>query len=76
MLGKLGFQWTGPFWIIDEFNGTFQLGTLAGETVKTWVNGLRLRPYEGSTQPNPFTETHGTDQLRGYTMEEAKCPPR
>jgi hypothetical protein len=40
MLGKLRFQWTGPFWIIDEFNGTFQLGTLAGDIIKSWVNGF------------------------------------
>ena len=40
MPGKLRFRWTGPFWIIDEFNGMFQLGTLAGETVKSWVNGF------------------------------------
>ena len=34
MPGKLRFRWTGPFWIIDEFNGTFQLSTLAGDIVK------------------------------------------
>ena len=72
MPSKLRFWWTGPFWIIDEFNGTFQLGTLAGETVKRWVNGFRLRPYQGSTPPNPFAKTHGTDN----TTEEAMCPPR
>ena len=35
MPGKLRFRWTGPFWIIDEFNDTFQLSTLAGEIVKS-----------------------------------------
>ena len=76
MPGKLRFRWTGPFWIIDEFNGTFQLGTLAGDIVKSWANGFRLRPYRGTTPPNPFTETHDTDQLRDNTTEEATCSPR
>ena len=31
--GKLRFRWTDPFWIIDEFNDTFQLGTLADDIV-------------------------------------------
>ena len=68
MPGKLRFRWTGPFWIVDEFNGTFQLGTVVGEIVKSWINGFRLRPYQGSTPPNLFGKTHGT--------EEATCPPR
>ena len=70
MPGKLRFRWTGPFWIIDEFNGTFQLGTLAGEIVKSWVNGFRLRPYQGSTPVNPFTESHDTGP------KVATCLPR
>ena len=73
MPGKLRFQWTSPFWIIDEFNDTFQLGTLAGDIVKSWVNGFRLRPYQGNTPANPFTESHGTDQLPDDTMKEATC---
>ena len=40
MPSKLRFRWTVPFWIIDEFNGTFQLDTLAEETIKSWVNGF------------------------------------
>ena len=40
MPGKLRFRWTSPFWIIDEFNDTFQLGTLVGDIVKSWVNGF------------------------------------
>ena len=40
MLGKLWFQWTGPYWITREFNGSYQLGTLAGEVVEKWVNGF------------------------------------
>ena len=31
MSGKLRFRWTGPYWIVGVENGTFQLGTLAGE---------------------------------------------
>ena len=34
MLGKLRFRWTGPFWIVDDFNGTFQLGSLAEEVLR------------------------------------------
>ena len=30
MPGKLRFRWTGPFWIMKEFNGSYQLGMLAG----------------------------------------------
>ena len=54
MLGKLRFRWTGLFWIIDEFNDTFQLGTLADNIVQSWVNEFRLRPYHRTTPPNPF----------------------
>ena len=39
MSGKLRFRWTGPFWITREFNGSYQLGTLAGEILHKWVNG-------------------------------------
>ena len=76
MPGKLRFRWTGPFWIIDEFNGTFQLGTLAGDIVKSWANGFRLRPYRGTTPPNPFTEPHGPTESRDTTTEEATGPPQ
>ena len=31
MPGKLRFRWTGPYWIVDNKNGTYQVGTLAGE---------------------------------------------
>ena len=30
MSGKLRFWWTGPYWITKEYNGSYQLGTLAG----------------------------------------------
>ena len=76
MPGKLRLQWTVPFWIIDEFNGTFQLGTFAEEIVKRWVNGFRLRPYQGHTPANPFVESHETDQLTDDATKEATCPNR
>ena len=76
MLGKVRFRWTGLFWIIDEFNDTFQLGTLAREIVKSWMNGFRLQPYQGNTRANPFTESHGTDELLGNATKEATCPLR
>ena len=76
MLGKLRFRWTGPFWIIDEFNDTFQLGTLVGDIVKSWVNGFRLRPYHGTTPANPFVKPHGIDQPTDDDTGEAMCPNR
>ena len=58
MPGKLRFRWTGPYWIIDSKNGTYQVGTLAGEKVSKWINGFRLKPYQGEMPENPFrTET-------------------
>ena len=54
MTGKLRFRWTGPYWIIDSKNGMYQVGTLAGERVPKWINGLRLKPYQGEMPENPF----------------------
>ena len=54
MPGKLRFRWTGPYWIVEAENGTFTLGTLAGEILRQKVNGFRLKPYFGPTPPNPF----------------------
>ena len=51
---KLRFRWTGPFWITKEYNGSYQLGTLAGEILGKWVNGFRLKPYKGHMPKNPF----------------------
>ena len=31
MPGKLHIRWTSPFWLTKGFNGSYQLGTLAGE---------------------------------------------
>ena len=60
MSRKLQFRWMEPFWIIETFNDTFHLGTLAGETLKNWVNRFRLKSYHGPTPPNPFAkQEHG-----------------
>ena len=54
MPGNLCFRWIGPFWIVNAYNGTYQVGTLAGEVLPKWVNDCRLKPYQGSTLANPF----------------------
>ena len=66
MPGKLRFRWTGPYWIVGAEQGTFQLGTLAGEVLQQKVNGFRLKPYLGPTPPNPFPA--GQDKA-GKSME-------
>ena len=38
--GKLWFQWTRPFWITREFNGSYQLGTLSDEILNKWANSF------------------------------------
>ena len=54
---KLRFRWTGPFWITKEYNGSYQLGTLAGEVIGKWANGFRLKPYKGCMSANPSKGT-------------------
>jgi hypothetical protein len=56
MPGKLRFRWTGPYWLTREYNGSYQLGTLAGEVLGKWVNGFRLKPYRGPMPSNPFIQ--------------------
>ena len=56
MLGKLRFRWTGPFWITKEYNGSYKIGTLAGEILGKWVNGFLLKLYKGRMPKNPFQE--------------------
>ena len=63
MPGKLRFRWTGPYWITREFNGSYQLGTLAGEVLGKWVNGFRLKPYHGPMPRNPFEQTKADTEL-------------
>ena len=63
MPGKLRFRWTGPYWIVGIENGTFQLGTLAGEVLQQKANGFRLKPSTGPTPPNRFqTEQRNTEE--------------
>ena len=81
MLGKLRFRWTCPLWVTKEFNGSYQLGTLAGELLTKWVNGFRLKPYKGWMPENLFkepetfrntegqTETKGTPAVTGVAPE-------
>ena len=56
MPGKLQFRWTRPFWIMREFKGSYQLGTLAGEVLDKWINGFRLKPYKAPMPENPFKQ--------------------
>ena len=56
LLRKLRFWWTGPFWVTREFNGSYQLGTLAEELLSKWVNGFRLKPYKGQMSENLFKD--------------------
>ena len=58
MSGKLKLRWLGPFWITNTHAGTFQLGTLDGQILSAWVNGFRLKPYNGAVPSNPFTNNH------------------
>ena len=60
MPGKLRFRWTGPYWLTREYNGSYQLGTLAGEVLGKWVNGFRLKPYRGPMPKNPFEQRTDT----------------
>ena len=63
MSGKLRFRWTGPYWITREFNGSYQLGTLAGEVLDKWVNGFRLKPYYGPMPQNPFHQPENNAEI-------------
>ena len=54
MPGKLQFRWTGPFWIINNKNGTYQVRMLTGEILLKWVNGFRMKPYQGAMPKNPL----------------------
>ena len=63
MPSKLQFQWTRPFWIVDNKNGTYQLGMLTGEILPQWVNGFRLKLYRGLMPENPFRIGVNADKL-------------
>ena len=61
MPGKTSISMDRPFWIVDNNNGTYQVGTLLGEIMPKWVNGFRLKPYKGSMPTNPFQVRVGVD---------------
>ena len=44
---KLRFRWMGLYWIIDEFNGTYQLGIVAEEEMKKHKHMIALETLEG-----------------------------
>ena len=54
MLGKLRFRWTGPVWIVNNKNWTYQVGTLSSEILAKWINDFWLKPYHGEMPKNPF----------------------
>jgi hypothetical protein len=60
---KLRLRWTGPYWILNEAKGTYQLGTLSGEVVTQWKNYFRLKPYYGRLPPNPFSKEKGFGEV-------------
>ena len=73
MPGKLWFRWTGPFWITKEYNGSYQLGTLAGEILGKWVNGFRLKPYKGPMPKTPFRKDEDPQDPE-HRPEEGQVP--
>ena len=54
------YRWTGPIWIINSKNGTYQLGSLTREVLPKWVNGFRLKPYLEDMPVNPFSQPEET----------------
>ena len=71
MSGKLRFRWTGPFFITREYNGSYQLGMLAGELLRKWVNGFLLKPYKGQIPENPFREDENPQNMVNQRQLEA-----
>ena len=61
MSGKLQFKWTRLYWIIKEFNGSYQLGTLVGDVFNKWVNRFQLKLYKGPMPTNPFKDQDNQD---------------
>ena len=69
MTGKLQFRWTGPYWIVVSKNGTYQVGTLAGNKAPKWNNCFRLKPYQGEMPENSF-RTEDTDMARDHVEKK------
>ena len=59
---KLRFRWIGPYWIIGIENGTFELGTLAGEVLRQKVNGRPTQAVLGAHTAKPFQKC---DKING-----------
>ena len=73
MPAKLRFRWTGLYWIVGAENGTFQLGTLAGEVLRQKVNGFRLKTYLGPIPPNPFHAVNDTAKEFPHKLKGSTC---
>jgi hypothetical protein len=50
----------GPYWIVNEESGTYQLDTLSGEVLHQWAKEFRLKPYYRKMLPNPFLSKDGS----------------
>ena len=66
MLEKLRFRWIGPFWIVNNYNVTYQIGTLAGEVLPKWVNGFKLNHTKDRHREIPFRQRSRTKILTVY----------
>ena len=78
MPGKLWFRWIGSYWIVKEFKGIYQLGTLAGDVLDKWVNGFQLKPYKEPMPVNPFKapEQHeGNEDAGDHRTAEIRGQP-
>ena len=55
---------------MQEFNGSYQLGTLAAEVLEKWVNGFRLKPYYRPMPQNLFHQVEA-DAVTGSGKQVA-----
>ena len=65
-MGKLQLKWMEPYWIIKEFKGSYQLGTLVGEVPDKWENGAP--PHKEQAK---VTKTINIDDISEATMHAA-----
>ena len=63
MAGKLRLRWVGPYWIMNNKDGTYSLRMLNGERLAQLVNGFRMKPYYGKMPLNPFLKDLQTDEM-------------
>ena len=59
MPGKLCFRWNGPYWLVAAENGTFTLGTLAGQNSLTKGKRVPVKAIDWGHTPYPFRKHHG-----------------